>query len=104
MYETFKTELIAAITKKLEAPYKVETYKAFKNGNLFTQPFFNFNGTNIDTGICDTYFIGATIYPDKFADVDLSAKYSEIYTTLLGSDFYEVMKSKGMDFKSISFS
>ena len=32
MYETFKTELIAAITKKLEAPYKVETYKAFKNG------------------------------------------------------------------------
>ena len=81
-----------------------DSLKAFKNGNLFTQPFFNFNGTNIDTGICDTYFIGATIYPEKFADVDLSAKYSEIYTTLLGSDFYEVMKSKGMDFKSISFS
>lgn len=81
-----------------------DSLKAFKNGNLFTQPFFNFNGTNIDTGICDTYFIGATIYPDKFADVDLSAKYSEIYATLLGSDFYEVMKSKGMDFKSISFS
>lgn len=81
-----------------------DSLKAFKNGNLFTQPFFNFNGTNIDTGICDTYFIGATIYPDKFSDVDLSAKYSEIYTTLLGSDFYEVMKSKGMDFKSISFS
>lgn len=81
-----------------------DSLRAFKNGNLFTQPFFNFNGTNIDTGICDTYFIGATIYPEKFADVDLSAKYSEIYTTLLGSDFYEVMKSKGMDFKSISFS
>ena len=32
MYETFKTELIAVITKKLDAPYKVETYKAFKNG------------------------------------------------------------------------
>lgn len=32
MYETFKTELITVITKKLEAPYKVETYKAFKNG------------------------------------------------------------------------
>ena len=32
MYETFKTELIAVITKKLEAPYKVETYKAFKIG------------------------------------------------------------------------
>lgn len=77
--------------------------KAFQQGNLYTQPFFNFNGTNIDTGICDTYFIGATIYPDKFADVDLKAKYSEIYTTLLGVEFYQVMQQNGMDFKSMSF-
>lgn len=77
--------------------------KAFQQGNLYTQPFFNFNGTNIDTGICDTYFIGATIYPDKFADVDLKAKYSEIYTTLLGVDFYQVMQQNGMDFKSMLF-
>lgn len=77
--------------------------KAFQQGNLYTQPFFNFNGTNIDTGICDTYFIGATIYPDKFADVDLKAKYSEVYTTLLGVDFYQAMQQNGMDFKSMSF-
>ncbi len=77
--------------------------KAFQQGNLYTQPFFNFNGTNVDTGICDTYFIGATIYPDKFADVDLKAKYSEIYTTLLGVDFYQTMQQNGMDFKSMSF-
>lgn len=77
--------------------------KAFQQRNLYTQPFFNFNGTNIDTGICDTYFIGATIYPDKFADVDLKAKYSEIYTTLLGVDFYQAMQQNGMDFKSMSF-
>ncbi|WP_298628642.1 ABC transporter substrate-binding protein, partial [uncultured Senegalimassilia sp.] len=77
--------------------------KAFRQGNLYTQPFFNFNGTNIDTGICDTYFIGATIYPDKFADVDLKAKYSEIYTALLGVDFYQAMQQNGMDFKSMSF-
>ena len=78
--------------------------KAFQQGNLYTQPFFNFNGTNIDTGICDTYFIGATIYPEKFADVDLDAKYSEIYTTLLGVDFYQTMKNAGMGFTTLSFS
>ena len=77
--------------------------KAFQQGNLYTQPFFNFNGTNVDTGICDTYFIGATIYPDEFADVDLKAKYSEIYPTLLGVDFYQTMQQNGMDFKSMSF-
>lgn len=80
-----------------------DNLKAFKDGHLYTQPFFNFNGTNIDTGICDTYFIGATIYPDQFADVDLGAKYSEIYTTLLGVDFYQTMKNAGMDFTTLSF-
>ena len=75
--------------------------KAFKEGHLYTQPFFNFNGTNVDTGICDTYFIGATIYPDAFADVDLDAKYTEIYETMLGGyDFYSFMKENKMGFKA----
>ncbi|MBR3181150.1 MAG: ABC transporter substrate-binding protein [Eggerthellaceae bacterium] len=75
--------------------------KAFQEGHLYTQPFFNFNGTNVDTGICDTYFIGATIYPEAFADVDLDAKYAEIYETMLdGFDFYSVMKENKMGFKT----
>ena len=74
--------------------------KAFQENHLYTQPFFNFNGTNVDTGICDTYFIGATIYPDAFADVDLNEKYTEIYKTMLdGFDFYSVMKENKMGFK-----
>lgn len=84
-------------------PVFFDGLKAFKENHLYTQPFFNFNGTNIDTGICDTYFIGATIFPDKFSDVDLPAKYSEIYSTLVGVDFYKTMKEKGMDFKALSF-
>lgn len=74
---------------------------AFKNNRLYTQPFFNFNGTNVDTGICDTYFIGATIYPDAFANVDLDAKYKEIYETMLGGfDFYSVMQENKMGFNA----
>ncbi|MBQ3302017.1 MAG: ABC transporter substrate-binding protein [Eggerthellaceae bacterium] len=75
--------------------------KAFQSNNLYTQPFYNFNGTNVDTGVCDAYFIGATIYPEKFADVDLDAKYTEIYKTMLGGfDFYSVMKENKMGFRS----
>lgn len=75
--------------------------KAFQEDHLYTQPFYNFNGTNIDTGICDTYFIGATIYPDAFADVDLEQTYKEIYETLLdGFDFYALMKENAMGFKA----
>ena len=101
--------LLPSIDVRLKADYAnnqafFDGLKAFQQDNLYTQPFFNFNGTNIDTGICDTYFIGATIYPDKFADVDLDAKYSEIYTTLLGVDFYRTMKNAGMGFTTLSFS
>jgi iron complex transport system substrate-binding protein len=38
---------------------------AFKEGNLYSQPAFNFNGTNVEMGICDAYFIGSTIYPKR---------------------------------------
>ncbi len=77
-----------------------DNLKAFQENHLFTQPFFNFNGTNGDTGICDTYFIGATIYPEAFTDVDLDAKYTEIYETMLdGFDFYKVMQENKMGFR-----
>lgn len=78
---------------------------AFKEGHLYSQPSYNFNGTNVEMGICDTYFIGATIYPERFADVDLAAKYREIFQTMLGDgSFYDTMQSSGMDFTSVSFS
>ncbi len=72
---------------------------AFRQGHLFTQPSYNFNGTNVDTGICDAYFVGATIYPEAFAGVDLPAKYAEVYETMLdGFDFYRLMQQNGMAF------
>ena len=77
---------------------------AFQTGNLYTQPAYNMNGTNIETAICDAYFVGATVYPEQFSDVDLSKKYDEIFSTMLGADYYEQMKSLGVDFKTISFS
>lgn len=77
-----------------------DSLRAFQDDSLYTQPFYNFNGTNIGTGVCDAYFIGATIYPEAFADVDLDAKYAEIFETMLdGFDFYEVMQQNNMGFK-----
>ena len=80
-----------------------DSLDAFKNGRLYTQPSFNFNGTNVEMGICDAFFVGATVYPEAFADMDLPAKYDEVFSTMLGKDYYGTMKSLGMDFKRISF-
>lgn len=76
---------------------------AFQTGNLYTQPSFNYNGTNVEMGICDAYFVGATVYPEAFAGVDLAKQYDEVFNTMLGADYYEAMKAGGMDFKKLSF-
>lgn len=76
---------------------------AFQNDALYTQPSFNYNGTNVEMGICDAYFCGATLYPEAFSDVNLPRKYDEVFSTMLGANYYEQMKSLGIDFKRISF-
>lgn len=80
-----------------------DSLNAFKSGNLYSQPSYNMNGTNIETAICDAYFVGATVYPQAFDGVDMEAKYAEIYQTMLGSNYYETMKSSGSGFKKVSF-
>ena len=75
---------------------------AFQSGNLYSQPSFNFNGTNVELGVCDAYFIGSTIYPEAFGDVQLTKQYDEIFQTLLGSTYYEQMKAQGMDFTRVT--
>ncbi len=78
-----------------------DNLKAFQTGNLYSQPSFNYNGTNVEMGICDAYFIAMTIYPEQFGDIDPAQKYAEIFETMLGMNYYETMTANGMDFKQI---
>lgn len=78
-----------------------DNLKAFQTGHVYTQPSYNMNGTNIELAICDAYFDGATVYPEAFADIDLSTLYDEVFSTLLGANYYEQMQQAGMDFKQI---
>lgn len=80
-----------------------DNLKAFQAGNLYTQPSYNMNGTNIEITICDAYFNGATVYPDAFSDVDLASTYREILETMLGVDCYDQLHAAGLDFGKISF-
>ena len=80
-----------------------DNLKAFQAGNLYTQPSYNMNGTNIEIAICDAYFNGATVYPDAFSDVDLASTYREILETMLGVDCYDQLHAAGLDFGKISF-
>ena len=59
--------------------------KAVKNGNVYGVLPYNFYSTNYENVLADAYFIGKTVYPEKFADVDPQAKADEIMTKFLGS-------------------
>lgn len=80
-----------------------DSLTAFKNADIYTQPAYNMNGTNIELAICDAYFDGATVYPEAFADVNLSEKYDEIFSVMLGKEYYAQMQSLGLDFTKLSF-
>lgn len=77
--------------------------KAFQTGNLYTQPSYNMNGTNIEIAICDAYFDGATVYPEAFASIDLDSKYREIINTMLGADSFDKLSALGLRFGKLSF-
>ncbi len=77
---------------------------AFQNGNLYSQPSITMNGTNIEMGVCNAYFVGSVIYPQYFADLDMSEVYSEILSIMLDVDYYPILQSQGLDFVQLDIS
>ncbi|NMB56090.1 MAG: iron ABC transporter substrate-binding protein [Leptolinea sp.] len=76
--------------------------KAVKKEKVFSQLPYNYYSTNIDTAIADAFFLGKTIYPDAFKDVEPDKKADEIYHALLGKALYSVMVEKFGGFGKIS--
>lgn len=57
-------------------------------GELYAFLPYNAYTTNIETAIADAYFIGKTLYPDRFVDIDPAAKADEVHRALLGTGVY----------------
>ena len=69
-------------------PRYYQGLSAFKNGKLYMQLPYNYYSTNIDIALCDAYYIGSIVYPEKFKDVDIVSKSNEIFKELLGKELY----------------
>ena len=61
---------------------------AAKNGKVYGVLPYNFYNTNYETVLADAYFVGKTLYPDRFADVDPVKKADEIYTFFVGKPVF----------------
>ena len=66
-----------------------DTCKAWKNGEVYLQMAYNAYYTNYEIALLNTWFIAKTVYPEVFADVDMTAKTNQVTQQFLGSELAE---------------
>ena len=72
-----------------------------KNGEVYATLPYNSRATNYATVLADGYFIGKTVYPEKFMDIDAKEKADEIYAMFVGEPVFdrlnEICNNKGFE-------
>lgn len=67
-----------------EDPTMFNTCKAWQTGEVYLEMAYNAYYTNFEITLCNTWFIAKTVYPEAFADIDITAKTNEITQAFLG--------------------
>lgn len=68
-----------------------DSCKAWQEGEVYLQMAYNAYYTNYETALINTWFIAKTVYPDLFADVDITEKTNEVTKTFLSQELAEEM-------------
>ena len=72
-----------------EDPTMFDTCKAWQNGEVYLEMAYNAYYTNYEIALINTWFIAKTVYPEVFADIDLTAKANEVTKAFLGAELAE---------------
>ena len=64
---------------------------AVREGRIYGVLPYNSYSLNFGSVLADAYFVGKTLYPDRFADVDPAAMADEIYSFLVGEPVFHRM-------------
>ena len=72
-----------------EDPTMFDTCKAWQNGEVYLEMAYNAYYTNYEIALLNTWFIAKTVYPELFADVDMTAKTDEVTKMFLGQELAE---------------
>ena len=66
-----------------------DTCKAWQNGEVYLEMAYNAYYTNYEISLINTWFIAKTVYPEAFADIDLTVKTNEVTNMFLGAELAE---------------
>ena len=69
-----------------EDPAMFDTCKAWQNGEVYLEMAYNAYYTNYEIALINTWFIAKSVYPEIFADVDMTAKTNEVTKIFLGEE------------------
>ena len=69
-----------------EDPTLLDTCKAWQTGQVYLEMAYNAYYTNYEIALANTWFAATCVYPDLFADVDMTAKTNEITKAFLGQE------------------
>ena len=69
-----------------ENPTMFDSCKAWQTGEVYLEMAYNAYYTNYEIALINTWFIAKSVYPDLFADVDITAKANEITSAFLGKE------------------
>ena len=63
-----------------------DSCKAWNEGEVYLEMAYNAYYTNYETALANTWFIASSVYPEEFADVDMTVKTNEIMQVFYGKD------------------
>ncbi|MEA3507432.1 MAG: iron ABC transporter substrate-binding protein [Synergistota bacterium] len=78
-----------------------QALKAVGDGRVYGVLPYNWYTQNYGSILADAYFVGKTVYPERFKDVDPAVKADEIYAFLVGEPVFEAMNES---FENLAFS
>ena len=76
-----------------ETPDMFDVCKAWQNGEVYLEMAYNAYYTNYEIALINTWFLAKTVYPELFADIDLTEKTNEVTEIFLGQPLAEQIAS-----------
>jgi len=74
-----------------EDPTIFDTCKAWIDGEVYLEMAYNAYYTNHEIALINTWFIAKTVYPERFADIDLTEKTNEVTRAFLGQELADAI-------------
>ena len=72
-----------------EDPTMFDTCAAWQTGEVYLEMAYNAYYTNYEIALINTWFIAKSVYPEAFADIDMTEKTNQITRAFLGMDLAE---------------